>query len=41
MHVKVNEITQNIVSSNGEYENLFHMYFTEENHSDDTPFRVN
>lgn len=41
MHVKINEITQNLVESNGKMNNLFHMYFTEENHNDDTPFRVN
>jgi len=41
MHVKINEITQSVVHANGEHENQFHMYFTEENHCDDTPYRVN
>ena len=42
MHVKINEITQNIEDSFGSFsDDLFHQYFTEENHCDDTPYRVN
>ena len=42
MHVKINEITQTIEDSFGSLsDDLFHQYFTEENHCDDTPYRVN
>jgi hypothetical protein len=41
MHVKVNEITQNSVSTNGEKDEKFHMYYSEEGYPDNIPYRVN